>query len=203
MNTSSLSNRHINLYLDTALSPGNGLLPFGALCILPSISHFTALLKATGLAETGALGDWLLITCPRILHGSLAALTDIWLGHLTRRILGERCVPTALLLSFTCLFHALALSRSLSNSLETSLTTIAFAYYPWDATARSSPNVYFKRSDLPIMFLFIALACMVRPLNAIIWVYLISKLIWILLPHPRLVKVVVQDALIVGDPHFS
>lgn len=120
-----------------------------------------------------------------------------------------------LLLSLTCFFHALALSRSLSNSLETSLTTIAFAYYPWDATAYSSPNVYFKRygavhttrsltnlsndrSDLPIMFLFIALACMVRPINAIVWVYLILKLIWILRPYPRLVKFVVQDALIAG-----
>ena len=41
MNTSSHSNRHIDLYLDTVFLHGNGLLPFGASCILPSISHFT------------------------------------------------------------------------------------------------------------------------------------------------------------------
>jgi hypothetical protein len=37
-------------------------------------------------------------------------------------------------LSLTSFFHALALSRSLSNSLETSLTTVAIAHYPWDAS---------------------------------------------------------------------
>ncbi|KAF8629999.1 hypothetical protein AX15_003170 [Amanita polypyramis BW_CC] len=157
-----------------------------------------ALLRVTGLAEKGAFGDWLLIACPRILHGGLASLTDIWLCHLTRRVLGGRYVSSALFLSLTCFFHALALSRSLSNSLETSLSTIAFAHYPWDAAVHSSPNVCFKRSDIRVMFIFIALGCMIRPTNAIIWVYLIIKLLWILWPYKRLVKVVMRDALLTG-----
>lgn len=38
-------------------------------------------------------------------------------------------------LSSTSFFHALSLSRSMSNSFETTLTTIALCYYPWDTSA--------------------------------------------------------------------
>ena len=87
------------------------------------------------------------IWLPKVLHGALAALTDIWLCELTRKVIGERYVLTSvgsrcyiattvtddlqLLLSLTSIFHGLALSRSLSNALETSLTTIALSYFPW------------------------------------------------------------------------
>ena len=41
-------------------------------------------------------------------------------------------------LSLTSFFHALSLSRSMSNSLETTLTTIALSYYPWDSSVLPS-----------------------------------------------------------------
>ncbi|KAK2466735.1 hypothetical protein APHAL10511_000993 [Amanita phalloides] len=171
---------------------------------MSSASHWRwSLAPSSSQTKAGALGDWLLIACPRVLHGCLASLTDIWLARLTRRVLGERCVPIALFLSLTCLFHALALSRSLSNSLETSLTTIAFTHYPWDATTLSSPNVYFQRSRLRIMFIFVALACMIRPTNAIIWIYLTAKLLLILLPYKHLVKSLIRDAAITGACAFA
>jgi len=102
------------------------------------------------------------IAGPKILHGTIAAATDVWVCKLTTRIIGEKYVSTAVSLSFsfghgylilrdnqqlflslTSFFHALSLSRSLSNSLETSLTTIALAYYPWDSSLRpfSSPDL--------------------------------------------------------------
>lgn len=139
-------------------------------------------LKFTGLAYAGTFGDILLVSSthccqcypdqkktqillPRILHGCLAALTDIWLCELARVTLGGSYVSTAVchepstslkrksdveqhFLSLSSLFHALALSRSLSNSLETSLSTIAFAYYPWDASSKLSPQVLYNRCDL-------------------------------------------------------
>jgi phosphatidylinositol glycan class B len=43
-----------------------------------------------------------------------------------------------LFLSLTSFFHALSLSRSMSNSLETTLTTIALCYYPWDTSVPPS-----------------------------------------------------------------
>ncbi|KAJ8507598.1 hypothetical protein ONZ45_g10045 [Pleurotus djamor] len=89
---------------------------------------------------------WLLIAGPRILHGCLAALTDIWTAHLATKIAGERYASLAFTLSLFSTFNALSLSRSLSNSLETSLTTVAFAYYPWDASSNLSHALMFNRS---------------------------------------------------------
>ena len=70
------------------------------------------LLKTTRLSESEILGDWLLvsncfvdllgerslsiiqISCPKILHGLLAAGTDIWLAELSRIVLGRDYVST-------------------------------------------------------------------------------------------------------------
>ena len=35
------------------------------------------------------------ITGPRLLHGSLAAITDIWVGELALRVIGKRYAPVA------------------------------------------------------------------------------------------------------------
>jgi GPI mannosyltransferase 3 len=67
------------------------------------------LLKITGLSES-VIGDWLLVSdffvekaklklmaqilCPKILHGLLAAGTDIWLAKLSRIVLGRDYVST-------------------------------------------------------------------------------------------------------------
>ena len=91
------------------------------------------------------------VIAPKILHGVIAAGTDLWVLELSRKALGERYLPATvsklylplfnlvfnvlqLFLSLTSFFHALSLSRSMSNSLETTLTTIALCYYPWDAS---------------------------------------------------------------------
>ncbi|KAG1821654.1 glycosyltransferase family 22 protein [Suillus subaureus] len=91
------------------------------------------LIKTLGLDERH---PELLIVGPRIIHGLLAAITDIGIREVTRQVLNDAFVPTAYFVSLTSLFHSLSLSRSMSNSLETSLTTVALNYYPWD-NARS------------------------------------------------------------------
>lgn len=116
--------------------------------IYPALNvPFYWLLKATGLAYTGWLGDWLLILLPKVLHGALGATTDIWLCDLARVTLGSDYVSTVFFLSLSSFFHVLALSRSLSNSLETSLSTMAFAYYPWDVGSITSPRVLYNRCE--------------------------------------------------------
>ncbi|EKM55153.1 glycosyltransferase family 22 protein [Phanerochaete carnosa HHB-10118-sp] len=109
---------------------------------------------------------------PKILHGALASLTDIWLCILTERVIGERYVSIVLLLSLASLFHGLALSRSLSNSAETSLTTVALSYFPWDTQSSS-----WKRS-FRLSLSIAAVACAVRPTNAVLWVYMVTLLAW-------------------------
>ncbi|KAF9469288.1 glycosyltransferase family 22 protein [Collybia nuda] len=156
------------------------------------------LLKLTGISDMKVLGSWLLIACPKIMHGVFAAATDIWLCRLTRQVLGRQYVSTALFLSLSCFFNVLSLSRSLSNSLETSLTTIAFSYYPWDASSNLSPQLIFYKPRMRKTLIFAALACMVRPTNIIIWIYLFGNIFWSLRSHKRAVNAVFYEGMVVG-----
>ncbi|KAJ3810838.1 glycosyltransferase family 22 protein [Lentinula lateritia] len=151
------------------------------------------ILKQTGLDSYGRIGDFLMVNSPRVLHGSFAALTDIWLCKLTRRTIGGRYESSALLLSLTSLFHALSLSRSLSNSLETSLTTIALTYYPWDGFFAAQ-----TRSDIQKMLFFAAMACSVRITNAIIWAFLLPSLFWRMRSNSKLLIMSCFDIAIIG-----
>ncbi|KAF5380866.1 hypothetical protein D9615_004140 [Tricholomella constricta] len=154
-------------------------------------------LKALALSETW-IGAWLLIYIPRMLHGTLAAATDIWLCEIARRWLGSQYVSTALFLSLTSFFHSLSLSRSLSNSLETSLTTIAFAHYPWDASSHLSPQLIYNSSRMKTTLIFSALACAARPTNAVIWFYLYGKLFWFLRSSRRTVRALFLQVVTIG-----
>ena len=104
------------------------------------------------------------IAAPKVLHGLMAAGTDIWVQELSRKTLGQSHVPATVsvaptyslylirdvlqfFLSLTSFFHTLSLSRSMSNSLETTLTTIALCYYPWDSSIL--PSRYAGRTLLP------------------------------------------------------
>lgn len=49
-----------------------------------------------------------------------------------------------------------------------------------------------------ITLIFAALACMIRPTNAIIWVYLFGNVFWALRSHRRTVSAVLYEAVIIG-----
>lgn len=155
-------------------------------------------LKVCGLSETSIFGGGLLIYAVKFLHGVLAAATDIWVCEIARRCLGRQYMSTTLFLSLTSFFHALSLSRSLSNSLETSLTTVALAYYPWEADPGSISYFTSPRSDLTKLLTFAALACMIRPTNAILWVYLIGNLLWTMRSRRGLASAVLFQTFIIG-----
>ncbi|KAI0780644.1 glycosyltransferase family 22 protein [Trametes elegans] len=152
------------------------------------------LLKILALDRTSALvGAYCVIWGPKLLHGALAACTDIWLARLTRRVLGERYVGAALFFSLTSLFHGLSLSRSISNSAETSLTTIALSYFPWDMdTAR-------WREETRKALLFAALACTIRPTNAVLWIFMFAWLLWTLRKRTGDVIFVAATAFAIGS----
>ncbi|KAF7363648.1 Mannosyltransferase [Mycena sanguinolenta] len=151
-------------------------------------------LKVAGLDTLGTFGDWLVIGGPRVLHGSFAALTDIFLCSLTSKVIGERYVPIALLVSLTSMFNVLSLSRSLSNSLETSLTTVALSYYPWI----SGPGVAIDQSRVRLTLVFAALACAVRATNAVIWTHLVGYLLWQMRSSRRSFIATIRDASLIG-----
>ncbi|EMD38465.1 glycosyltransferase family 22 protein [Gelatoporia subvermispora B] len=132
------------------------------------------LLGVLGLDHTNAL-----IWGPKILHGILASGTDIWVCEIAQRVFGDRYVSTTMLLSLTSFFHGLCLSRSMSNSLETTLTTIALSHFPWDTSTS------YSRVQIRKLCIFAALGCAVRPTNAIIWLYVFVILFWRFKAEPR------------------
>ncbi|CAL1705145.1 unnamed protein product [Somion occarium] len=145
------------------------------------------------LKQTNSDNSILLIYGPRVLHGALAACTDISLYKLTLRVAGPKYATVALFISLTSFFHGFALSRSLSNSLETSLTTIALSYFPWGIPSSS------WRNDLRKSLVFAALTCAVRPTNAVIWVYMMGLLLWRLRFDRKRLASIIMDVLFIGS----
>lgn len=136
----------------------------------------------------------LLIAGPRVVHGLLAAITDTGIREVTRRVLNDAFAPTAYFVSLTSLFHSLSLSRSMSNSLETSLTTAALSYYPWN-NARS---MQVQSTRMRMCIVFAALACAIRPTNAIIWVYMFGVLFLRLGLRLSQGFILIRDCCVVG-----
>lgn len=136
----------------------------------------------------------LLTAGPRIVHGLLAAITDIGIREITRQVLNDSYVPVAYFVSLTSLFHALSLSRSMSNSLETSLTTAALSCYPWD-NARS---MQVQSTRMRMCIVFAALACAIRPTNAIIWVYMFGFLVLRFGLRPSQGFIFIRDCCVIG-----
>ncbi|KAG9008055.1 glycosylphosphatidylinositol anchor biosynthesis [Tulasnella sp. JGI-2019a] len=116
-------------------------------------------LKITGL-DSGCL----LILAPKALAGVLAAVTDFYVWRFASRW-GQEYGRVALFFSLLSSFNALALSRTLSNSLETSLTVAALFYWPFVCNQ-------FKTRNLPLALSLAAFSCIIRATSVIIWVFL-------------------------------
>ncbi|KIM28889.1 glycosyltransferase family 22 protein [Serendipita vermifera MAFF 305830] len=124
------------------------------------------ILYKTNLHNTGAL-----IWAPKIISGLIASLSDIAVCRLSAQLLGPSSVPITLLTSLTSFFHALSLVRSMSNSLETSLTVLAVSYWPLQPHQRITFKTLFRSVAIA------ALTCAIRPTNIVIWTYLSLELL--------------------------
>ena len=80
----------------------------------------------------------------------------------------------------------------MSNSLETSLTTIALSYFPWDIQQAH------WRTDLRKSLFVAAVACAVRSTNAVIWVYLMATILWRLRSRTKDAILVILDTATIG-----
>ncbi|KAM0786678.1 hypothetical protein ACM66B_002125 [Microbotryomycetes sp. NB124-2] len=106
----------------------------------------------------------LLTVAPRLLQAIFAVGTDWATYKAADRLLGRRYAQVALLCSVTNFFHFQALTRTFSNSVETALTAVALSLWPWPMARQSGNSVAALAAA--------ALACVMRPSNAVIWSYL-------------------------------
>ena len=135
---------------------------------------------------------------PRLLQAVLVALADVHFHHLARRLLGDAAGRWAMLCYLSNWFLCYTLPRTYSNSLETCLTVIALAYWPWPAlpspkSLPPSPHSASRRVSL----LLAAVAVAVRPTALITWLviggqYLLSLPLW------RARLRFVQEAALIG-----
>ncbi|XP_078702493.1 GPI alpha-1,2-mannosyltransferase 3-like isoform X2 [Branchiostoma floridae x Branchiostoma belcheri] len=107
----------------------------------------------------------LLVFLPRLLQGLFTALCDLHLYKVTRKLHGKEVAQWTLLCQLLSWFMFYCGPRTLTNSMETVLTTAALYYYPWPQEASTRVS-----SKQVVMYLSLAaLSCLVRPTAAIMW----------------------------------
>ncbi|KAI8621107.1 Alg9-like mannosyltransferase family-domain-containing protein [Chytriomyces sp. MP71] len=127
-------------------------------------------LNAVGLGDD-AHAEWLVVA-PKLVQGIFAALCDIFTFLLARRLFGPVAAKWALFASLVAFFNAFCAVRTFSNSIETSLTAVAMYYWPWPVQGAQIVLTRARLRDLNISLTFAAIACILRPTNAVIWIFL-------------------------------
>ncbi|KAF3323123.1 hypothetical protein FCM35_KLT13112 [Carex littledalei] len=105
---------------------------------------------------------------PRILQSIFASIGDVYLYKLSKLVFDEHVAKWALFCQMVNWFMFFCITRTLSNSLETVLTTIGiFYWFLAIATSKKSKLDASRKLALAIA----ALACAIRPTSAITWFY--------------------------------
>ncbi len=76
------------------------------------------------------------IKLPRLVQALLAAVGDLYLYRFSWKLSGPTVAQWTLLCQLTSWFMFYCCTRTLTNSMETMLTTVALYYYPWPGKPR-------------------------------------------------------------------
>ncbi|TIA90827.1 hypothetical protein E3P99_01412 [Wallemia hederae] len=121
-----------------------------------------------------AFGDFLNLPVtlpPKLINAAFATAQDIAMIGFMRREYGDDKAKAYVLLAFTNVYDLYTRQRSLSNTAETALTSIAL--YNWPFHRSFASNQRFAKS-----LVCISLAIAVRPTNALVWIPLAVDLLW-------------------------
>ncbi|OUM59808.1 glycosyltransferase family 22 protein [Piromyces sp. E2] len=117
----------------------------------------------------------LLIYFPRLIHVFIAALCDLYTYKLTKKYFGRNAAKWALFCSMLSWSNWNILVRTVSNSIETTLTVMALYYWPLQKP-KNGGEVPIK--DFIIALALAAIACFFRPTNGVVWIFLGLSLIF-------------------------
>ncbi|KAF8744378.1 Alg9-like mannosyltransferase family, partial [Rhizoctonia solani] len=144
-----------------------------------------ALVRALHLENTP-----ILIWAPKLVQVVFASAGDLALYQIACTLFTQSHGRVTLFLSLLSPFNVLALTRTLANSTETSLVTIALLYWPY--------SLFQTRSRTRISLGIAALSCVIRPTASVIWAFLGSQLLWNSSSSRRHFSNLVMDGTIVG-----
>ncbi|CDZ98342.1 GPI-alpha-mannosyltransferase III (GPI10/PIG-B) involved in glycosylphosphatidylinositol anchor biosynthesis [Phaffia rhodozyma] len=147
-------------------------------------------LDILGLSEGNAL-----IFFPKLIMAVLASICDSMTYTLASRLFNQSIARTALILSLSSLFYAHALTRPFVNSIETVLMVCALNFWPFpsarpqiqetisndDPSGKSRPLAtgidFQERKRTRIALSLAAVDFIIRPTNAIFWIFLGGELL--------------------------
>ncbi|KAG9634492.1 glycosyltransferase family 22 protein, partial [Aureobasidium melanogenum] len=136
--------------------------------LFAAVYRVTALI-ADALHLEAATRAELLLAAPKLLQASFAATTDYFIWNLATKAYGRgsKASYAALFLTVFSPWQWFCSTRTLSNSLETALTTIALWLWP----LRNDPKQPGSNAmSLRMALALAAIATVLRPTNAIIWI---------------------------------
>ncbi|KAI7903719.1 Alg9-like mannosyltransferase family-domain-containing protein [Cokeromyces recurvatus] len=129
----------------------------------------------------------LLVVVPRYFQAVLTAMADVATFTLAKKVIGNQIAPFILFTSLCSWFNFFMAARTLSNSIEMVFTILALNY--WPLTGHCSLRNY------RIALILASIACVMRPTNALIWLFLGIHLLII---SPYRVKLAMNAAGVVS-----
>lgn len=125
-----------------------------------SISWIILIYKILQLFSMDTLN--FLIWSPRFVQTLFSTFSDYCFVRWTQKYSKCSNIFWPVVYYMTCPFLAYCSTRTLVNTLETNLTTVALYYYPWSL----------KNKDVKFLWI-VALVCIMRPTAIIVWIPLI------------------------------
>ncbi|XP_069480962.1 GPI mannosyltransferase 3 [Ambystoma mexicanum] len=111
----------------------------------------------------------LLIWVPRLAQAGLSAIADVKLYSLLKQLENAEVAKWVFFCQLSSWFTWYCCTRTLTNTMETVLTTFALFYYPLGGSKLQSSSKYLS---------LVALAFIIRPTAIIIWIPLLVSHFW-------------------------
>ncbi|GAB7342094.1 hypothetical protein MBLNU457_g0370t1 [Dothideomycetes sp. NU457] len=112
-----------------------------------------------------------LLAAPKVFQAVLAAATDFFTWRLAEKVYGhgDESATATLALTVVSPWQWFCSTRTLSNCLETTLTSAALYYWPWQNVFHEPHNGKTRLRPLRVAMCLAAFASILRPTNLIIW----------------------------------
>jgi len=112
-----------------------------------------------------------LVASPKVFQAVLAASTDFFTWRLAEKLYGhgDRSAIVTLIITILSPWQWFCSTRTLSNCLETTLTSAALYCWPWQEVFHNSHDNTTRLGHMRLSICLAAFASILRPTNLIIW----------------------------------
>ncbi|KAI9276079.1 Alg9-like mannosyltransferase family-domain-containing protein [Sporodiniella umbellata] len=133
------------------------------------------------------------VFAPRFTQAAFTAVADFSIYSLSKRIIGTEIALPILFTTLCSWFNFFMAARTLSNTAEMILTVIALNYWPLPGLVNTDLTKRWLK-NYRISLFFGSIACVIRPTNALIWMFLGIQL---LLSSKRRFFIILLNAMFV------